>query len=168
MDKNHTYTFGCDVYPFLELDKRANQDKIDPVAPGGKGRWRYMGVHRGLGGESRGGLIFDTKTRRMRVMKNFKVNEDMAQVRELPEPTCMWGDSEEDDSSGADSEDSDGGEKVQVLLREERTADMDSDNDMPDLAPPSGSDNGDERQTEAETKDDGGVTTPAKKRGRAH
>ena len=38
----------------------------------------------------RGALILDTKTRRMRVMKNFKVDESIVHVRELPERVCGY------------------------------------------------------------------------------
>ena len=50
----------------------------------------HMCVHRHHGAESRGSLIFNTKTRTVRVMKNFKVNEDIAHVRTLPEPEGLF------------------------------------------------------------------------------
>ena len=167
VDKNYVYTFGCDVYPYLELGKRANQDKIDPVAPGGTGRWRYMGVHRGLGGESRGGLILDTKTRRMRVMKNFKVDENMVHVRELPEPAATWEEPEGDDPLASDDEDSAGGgaDTERVLLRELETPHGDHDlGDSEDEHPVDEHEGGDEERAGEETKHDGGVSTPAKSR----
>ena len=166
IDKSHVLTFGCDVYPYAELDKRPNKDKVDPVAPGGNGRWRWVGVHRLHGAESRGSLIFNTKTRTMRVMKNFKVNENMAHVRTLPEPDGNWEDTKEqpeeewyqgllDIGSGEKVAPGEAAEKV--LLRDG------AEDDMPELTDASsGEEDTDDEDAES------GVHTPKKPKRSGH
>jgi len=170
IDKSHVLTFGCDVYPYAELDKRPNKDKVDPVAPGGNGRWRWVGVHRLHGAESRGSLIFNTKTRTMRVMKNFKVNENMAHVRTLPEPEGNWEDTKEEPEEEwyQGLFDIGSGEKVapdeaaeKVLLRDG------AEDDMPELTDASSGEE-DTDDEGAESKAEGGVHTPKKAKRSGH
>ena len=82
--------FGADAFPHQELAQRPNKSKIDPVAPGGDGRFRWVGIDQGPGFVSRGMRILDTRTRTVRAMVNVELNEDMSEVRMLPKPAKLW------------------------------------------------------------------------------
>ena len=85
-DLNLVRTFGADAYPL----QPGVADKLEAVAPGGEGLYRYVGPAKGVGNESKGSLIFNTDTKRVRVMKHFELNENMDEVRELPLPVAAW------------------------------------------------------------------------------
>ena len=95
MDTDELYTFGCDVFLKQEVNERPNQEKLDPVAPGGRGRRRWLGLDKGPGFVGRGHRVVDTTPDGggvpvVRVVKNIRVNEDMEAVRELPLPKSSW------------------------------------------------------------------------------
>ena len=82
--------FGCEVFPLLKLGSKERQDKISPVAPGGKGRYRWVGLDHGAGFSSRGARILDTRSLRIHVLPDFRVDTRMEIVREQPEPRSAW------------------------------------------------------------------------------
>ena len=59
-------------------------------APGGDGRYRYLGPGCGPGFESMGSRILDTSAKppRVLVLDSFRLDEDMDNVRELPLPAA--------------------------------------------------------------------------------
>ena len=79
-------TFGAEAYPHLSDAEMAKRDKLAPRAHGGDGRFRYLGDDRGLGYESRGGRIMDTTTGRVRVTRDYVLDEDMDRVRQQSLP----------------------------------------------------------------------------------
>ena len=88
------HVFGSEAFPEQKSHERAD-GKMGAVAPGGDGRWRYLGPDCGPGFVSSGHRIIDTVPTgggppRVRVRKNCKFNEDMASVRMLPFPAPAW------------------------------------------------------------------------------
>ena len=85
-------TFGSDVYPYQEVNSGQRGSKLEPMAPGGDGRFRLMHwTAQGPGVESMGANIIDTKTGQCRAMRNFRLNEDMQAVQQYEQPVSMWG-----------------------------------------------------------------------------
>jgi hypothetical protein len=88
------HVFGSEVFPELKSHERAD-GKMGAVAPGGDGRWRYLGPDCGPGFASSGHRVIDTASPgggppRVRVRKSCKFNEDMEAVRALPYPAPSW------------------------------------------------------------------------------
>jgi hypothetical protein len=92
LDLDDLRTFGADVYPHQNVRERKDQDKINPVAPGGDGRYRYVGIDHGPGFASNGVRVLDTTTGLVRALMNVEINEKMTDVRRLPKPVRAWAD----------------------------------------------------------------------------
>ena len=100
-DVSRLLTWGCPVCPVMDVKQRENKSKLDPVEPGGDGLYRYMGRAEDFGYRDKGGsIIINSETGEMRSMRNFKVNENIREVREMPWPKPKGEESEE----GSDSE----------------------------------------------------------------
>ena len=85
-------TFGADVYPLQENHKKDGKDKLSPGA-GGNGRFRLMGVSSKPELIERGSLILDTTHKPLpllRCLRNYQLNENMAEVREYKYPVSSW------------------------------------------------------------------------------
>ena len=83
-------TFGADAYVKLEMDERADRDKLHEVAAGGNGRYRYVGTGTEIGHRAKGSLILDTTTGTLMHRRSYTLNENMAEVRALPFPKPAW------------------------------------------------------------------------------
>ena len=91
-DPTRMRAFGAEVFPLLEQSKRENQSKLSPVAPGQRGRFRYLGEDRGKGFWSKGMRYIDllAKPPRLHVARDVELNEDMDVCRELPLPKELY------------------------------------------------------------------------------
>ena len=85
-------SFGAEVFPLRPVSARPNQSKLDPVSPGERGRFRYLGEELGHGFRSKGARYIDllAKPPRMHVARDFDIDEDMDRVRELPLPKELF------------------------------------------------------------------------------
>ena len=81
-------TFGADVFLYRDQKDRPNKAKIDPTAPGGEGRYRWVGRGRSVGSEAMddSGQILDTADGVLMMRRNFTVNEDLREVSEMDTP----------------------------------------------------------------------------------
>ena len=93
-------TFGADAYVKLEMDERADRDKLHEVAAGGNGRYRYVGTGTEIGHRAKGSLILDTTTGTLMHRRSYTLNENMAEVRALPFPKPAWPNVPDDELEG--------------------------------------------------------------------
>ena len=114
-DLSKLLTWGADTYPWLPVSLRKGKSKLDPMAPGGEGQYRVMGEAEGpMFGNKGGKLILNTKTNRVRAIRNFKVNERLEDLRELPLPAVDV-EEEEKEESRSEGEGSSSGESEDEL-----------------------------------------------------
>ena len=83
-------TFGCEAYVYRDSLDRNNGDKLNRVAEGGRGRYRYMFPAQGIGYSGKGAVIVDTKHGTASVQRNFDLDENMDHVRDLPLPGACY------------------------------------------------------------------------------
>ena len=73
MGSSHVFIFGASARVHLRHEQRALGSKISPAAKGDeKGRYRYMGPDRFIGGVSKGDIIYDLKRNRTVVERNVR------------------------------------------------------------------------------------------------
>ena len=114
MGSSHVYIFGAAARVHLRHEQRALGSKISPAAKGDeKGRYRYMGPDRFIGGESKGDIIYDLRRNRTVVERNVKYDPRTELLTPYPQESGKGEDSDACDSDEYEEGDDETKEEVE-------------------------------------------------------